>query len=279
STLSMGLSQMARHHVADVQQRQQLLDQELAMKSAAQRALYYLLTGTPKQRSFISGNVELPVDGQWLSWGNVEVSVQDGAGLMGLAIYNQDGLERLFVAGGVEQAEARVISARLGDWIDADSFVRPGGGEAATYLKSSAEMLPRDAPLRSLDGMLELPEISSELYNGIDGRPGLRDLLVAGSESYFNPASAPELLLGPVLGISDTQVAQLIALKRKQDWDSMRVLVPYAQNIDIAYHPGFEFILRFRTATTQGRAIYRLSPFKTVPYRLIMWQYPDHARG
>jgi len=278
TTLSMGLSQMARHAVADAQQRQALLQQELVMKSAAQRAVYYLLVATPKVRTVVAGDVELAVDGQWLSWGDVEVSIQDAAGLMGLAVYNQDAFERL-LATWMDQSAAHGLAARLGDWIDGDSFTRPGGMEAADYLKASAPMLPRDGLMRSLDGLLELPGMTQDLYNGHDGLPGLRDLMLAGGTGFFNPASAPAVLVGPMLAVSGQHEKQLLALKKKHDWATMRMLVPHGSNMDVEYHPGYAFILRFRIGALHGRAMYRLSPAKTVPYRLIMWQYPDHVRG
>jgi len=278
TTLSMGLSQMARHAVADVQQRQLLLEQELAMKSSAQRALYYLLTGTPKARSVVAGDIELPVDGQWLSWGKVRISIQDEAGLMGLALYDQQAFEQL-LANWLSQSDARSIAARLADWVDADRFARPWGMEIEDYLKASTAMLPRDAPLRSLDGLLELPGLNASLYNGHDDVPGLRDLLVVGSADFFNPATAPDILIGPMMGLSEEQEKQLIALKKKHDWASLRILFPDAPHREIDYHPGYVFEFRFRTGDVQGRAMYRLSPSRTVPYRLIMWQYPDHVRG
>jgi len=278
TTLSMGLSQMARHSIADVQQRQLLLDQELAMKSAAQQVLYYLLTGTPDVRTYRSGDVELAVDGQSFSWDGVEISVQDEAGLMGMALYDQYAFERLLTT-WMPEPDARTLAARVGDWIDEDSFPRPGGMEAETYLKTSAQMMPRDAPLRSLDGLLEIPGMTVEIYNGKNGVPGLRDLMLVGGEDFFNPATAPERLIGPMLGFSDAVEKQWLALRRKRDWDSMRTLLPRVTAADIEYHPGYAFIFRFRTGHIRGRAMYRLSPSETVPYRLIMWQYPDHDRG
>jgi len=278
ATLSMGLSQMARHAIADVEQRQMLLQQELTMKNAAQRALYYLLTGTPKIRSFSAKAIQLPVDGQWLTWGNVDISIQDEAGLMGLASYDQQAFEQL-LTNWLSKSDARSMAARLADWIDADRLARPWGMEVEGYLKASLPMLPRDAPLRSLDGLLELPGMSPALYNGHGHVAGLRNLLVAGGADSFNPATAPDALIGPMMGLSDEQTKQFLALKKKHDWTSLQILFPGATTRNIAYQPGYVFVFRFRAGGMQGRAMYRLSPFKTVPYRLIMWQYPDHARG
>ncbi|MBN4073527.1 general secretion pathway protein GspK [Mariprofundus ferrooxydans] len=282
TTLSMGLSQMARHAIADVQHRQAVFDQELLMKSAAQRALYYLLIGVPKPRTFVSNDFTLAVDGQWQSWDDVKISIQDAAGLMGLAMYNQSAFERLLTT-YLSQSDATTIAAQLGDWMDEDSFTRPYGMETNDYLKASMPMLPRDGLLRSLDGLLELPAITPELFNatdradGVDGVLGLRDLLLAGGADYFNPATAPDILMLPMLGGANNK--SILSLKKKHDWASMKKLFPSRAGFDVEYSPAYTFVFRFRSAGMTGRAMYRLAPAKTVPYQLIMWQYPDHVRG
>jgi len=278
TTLSMGLSQMARHTVADVQQRQELLERELLMKSAAQRALYYLLVGVPKVRSFAVGDMELAVDGGWVSWGDVDISIQDAAGLMGLAVYHQQSFERLLTT-RMSEADAQAMAARLGDWIDSDSVTRPLGMEASDYLKASYPMMPRDGLLRSLDGLLELPGMTPELFNGEGGFAGLRDLVLAGGEGYFNPATAPEGLIAAVMNVKATEGKKILSMRRKHDWSSMKMMYANMTGLDVAFRPGYAFVIRLRSAGVTGRAMYRLSPAKTVPYRLIMWQYPDHVRG
>lgn len=283
TTLSMGLSQMARQAMSDAGQRYRLLETELAMKSASQRALYYLLVGVPKVRTFAIDDMELAVDGQWLTWGDVDISIQDGAGLMGLAIYNQQYFERLLLT-VMDQSGAQAVAARLADWVDGDSFTRLAGMEAGDYLKASLPMMPRDGDFRSLDGLLELPGITSELFNGdsVNGDSGsfaLRDLLLVGGEGYFNPATAPEILIGPMMGGADPKGKKIISLRERGDWTTMKMMSPYRAGFEIEYRPGYTFILRFHSGGMTGRAMYRLSPAKTVPYRLIMWQYPDYVRG
>jgi len=278
TTLSMGLSQMARHAIADVEQRQLLLDKEMIMKSAGQQVLYRLLIGVPKVRSFISDHMELAVDGQPFVWDGVKISVQDEAGLMAMALYNPHQFERL-LALWLSGEDARILAAKVGDWIDADSFPRPGSMEAAAYLKSATSMIPRDAPLRSLDGLLEIPAMTSQIYNGKAGMPGLRDLVVVGGADFFNPATAPDELIRPMLGFSQGRARRWLDLRQKHDWVSMQALDPDIASMEIEYHPGYVFILHFSIGQFSGKAMYRLSPFETVPYRLMMWQYPDHDRG
>jgi len=218
----------------------------------------------------------------WDDMCDVKISIQDAAGLMGLAMYNQSAFERLLTT-YLSQSDATTIAAQLGDWMDEDSFTRPYGMETNDYLKASMPMLPRDGLLRSLDGLLELPAITPELFNatdradGVDGVLGLRDLLLAGGADYFNPATAPDILMLPMLGGANNK--SILSLKKKHDWASMKKLFPSRAGFDVEYSPAYTFVFRFRSAGMTGRAMYRLAPAKTVPYQLIMWQYPDHVRG
>ena len=278
ATLSMGLSRMARHSVADVGQRQEMLNTELAMKSAAQKVLYELLTGTPKVRSVMAGHHELPVDAQPFRWDGIDISVQDEAGLMGMALFDVHVFERL-LGQWLPAKQARILAARVADWVDADSFARPGSFESAAYLKMTPPMIPRDAPLRTLDGLLEIPGMTPQIYNGVNGKPGLRDLVMVGGEDVFNPATAPAVLIGAVMDFSGAREKQWLALREKHAWAAMQALDSHRASLDIAYHPGYAFIMHFRMGQVKARAEYRLSPSQTVPYRLLMWQYPDHDRG
>ena len=281
TVLSMGISQMARHAVNDARQRRDFYENELALRDAAQWALYQLLAGTPKFRTVRAGRLILPIDGRPVRWQGITVRVQDGAGLMGLGIYRQQPFRQLLQQ-LTNKTQAETIAARLGDWIDANQRTRFRGMEAADYLKAGLPMQPRNAPLRTLDELLEVPGVTSALYNGRHGKPGLRDFLLAGGSDHFNLATAPVLLVGPMLGFKGDKLRQVLALRRKGDWDLLRRLVGYnvAFNDSPPFTPGFQFRMIIRDANgATARALFRLTPDKEVPYERMLWQYPDHGRG
>jgi len=281
TVLSMGVSQMARNAVNDAQQRRDWYENDLALRSAAQWTLYQLLSGARESRAVRTDRLRLPIDGRPVHWQKMTVRVQDGAGLMGLGIYRQKPFRQL-LRELTDKTKAETIAARLGDWIDADQRARFRGMEAADYLKAGSPMQPRNAPLRTLDELLEIPGITPALYNGHDGKPGLRDFLLAGGSDHFNLATAPTLLVGPMLGLSGDKLQQVLALRRKGDWDLLRRFVGYnaAFNDSPPFAPGFQFRIIIRGAGgVVARALFQLTPDSRVPYKRMLWQYPDHARG
>jgi len=281
TVLSMGLSQMARNHISDVQQRKQLFEQELKMKGSVQWVLYQLLTGVADKRVVNTGALVLPIDGQAVVRGGVEVRVQDAAGLLGLAYYQQDIVQSI-LENYVTEEEARGIAAKLGDWIDDDQRARYLGMEASDYVAEGRMMLPRNAPLRSLDELLELPGITPEIYNGGHGRAALRDLLLAGGVENFNFATAPNELIRSVMKVKGQELQQLLALRKQGDWQSLRHQLEAYPTFrgGNPFQPGFEY--RIMMLSSEGyalRAMYRVTVSNSVPYELILWQYPDHERG
>jgi len=282
TVLSMGLSQMARSHIRDVQLRSDLFNQGLAMKSRAQWVLYHLLTGVPEKRVFRTGAFELPVDATPVASSDMTIRVQDGAGLLGLAVFKPFVFESLLKK-LLPRQDASILSARLGDWLDADNHVRYQGMEEADYVSAGLSVRPRNGALRSVDELLEIPGFTAELYNGVGGQQGLRDLLLAGGEVHFNLATAPEILIGPVLGVSGSELARIISLRAKGAWQQLSQRVnrnPVFTEDFSPFAPGLLFQIRVRALSGMSlRAIYILEPYKDVPYRLVLWQYPDYERG
>jgi len=281
TVLSMGLSHMARNTLNEVQSRKVMVENELLFRSSVQWSLYHLLTGVPDKRVVQHGSFSLPIDGTSMHWGAVDVRVQDAAGLLGLWYYRQPVFEGVLkqLTG---ETQAQEIAARLGDWIDTDQRSRYSGMEASDYVKAKQMMLPRNAALRSLDELLEIPGITPALFNGHDGIVGLRDLLLAGGEDHFNLATASSILVGPVLGISGSVLQQVLSLRQRGMWQALRLMVGNNPLFDggSPFMPGFQY--RITTTTPNGfsgRAIYRLLPNRAVPYELILWHYPDYERG
>jgi len=281
TVLSMGLSHMARNALSDVQNRKQMIDYELLFRSDVQRSLYHLLVGVPNKRIVQHGSFSLPVDGTVMHWGDANVRVQDAAGLLGLWYYRQPVFEGV-LKHLTNQAQAQEIAARLGDWIDTDQRSRYKGMEASDYVKTRQMMLPRNAALRSLDELLEIPGLTPALFNGHGRVVGLRDLLLAGGEDHFNLAAAPNILVGPVLGISGSVLQQVLSLRRRGMWQALRLMVASNPVFEggSPFLPGFQYRITMTTAGGySGRAIYRLVPNRVIPYELILWQYPDYERG
>jgi len=144
--------------------------------------------------------------------------------------------------------------------------------------------LPRNGPLRSLDELLEIPGFTPSLFNGDkkQGRPGLRDLLVAGGVGWFNAAAAPELLLGPYLNVSDAQAVAIVRARNAGEW------VRFNEGVrggGISYWdispdtPSRTFRLICQAgADLTARVQIQLKSREDPPYLIQLWQYPDYER-
>jgi len=284
TVLSLGLSHMARDGVREMTIQKQSFEREIRLKNAAQWVIYQLLTGHRGMQSISDGAVRIPINGDPVQYQGVEIRVQDAAGLLGLAFYDQQMFQRLLThLAGKNVAVA--LAARLADWVDSDSRLTHRGGEAADYLAAGLPMSPRNGPLRTLDELLDVPGLTPELFNGEAGKPGLRDLLMAGGEGYFNLATAPDVLIAPVLEISDARAAQIIALRKTRQWGRIRQIVKHYPLFveDEPFRQGFRFRIYLNdigSDKAQGaRLEIKLQPVSRVPYAIMLWQYPDHERG
>lgn len=74
-------------------------------------------------------------------------------------------------AGQVDEIVDSII-----DWVDRDSTQRPNGAETKWY-RSNREYPARNGPVVSVEELLQIRGITSDLFYGSEGRPGLRDVV------------------------------------------------------------------------------------------------------
>lgn len=281
TVLSMGLSQMAQQNLAKIQYRQETLNDELHLKSINQWVLYQLLVGKSDKNIKYNNAFTLPVDNTPILYKKVKVQVQDAAGLMGLHDYKIKPFEQLLNQLTTQQ-KASVIAAQLKDWIDEDSLISYQGMEIADYLKTQQPMLPRNSSIRSLDELLELPAMTPEIFNGNKDHMGLRDLLFAGGVSILNISTTPDILLGPMLGITGKKLAQIKMLKKTKNWQQLEKIT---DQMWMFYDTtALQQTYQYRVTLTlpngkKSRSLYRLDSHNQKPYATIQWQYPDNDRG
>jgi len=281
--LAMGLSHMASIKVQQVMTKKQQFEGYVNVQNATQTALFRLLTAKPGPRAFTSGDMVVPVDDSPVRLAGLACHIQDVAGLLSLGQYDERRF-RLLLQQLVDKKTAVRLAARLGDWLDEDSRQRYQGMEAADYVAAGSAILPRNGPLRSLDELLEIPGFTPSLFNGDkkQGRPGLRDLLIAGGAGWFNAASAPELLLKPYLGVTDRQAAAIVRARNAGDWARFNEGV---RGGGISYWeispdtPSRTFRMDCQAgADLTARVQVQLKSIKDPPYFIQIWQYPDYER-
>lgn len=224
SVLSMGLSQMARNLMLDLQLRKDLWADEKLAQDILHQTVYGLMVGNYSEQELSIGGQVIPLDGRPVNLSGAQVSIQDGAGLFSLAIYDRVKFKQLLQS-LTDTETASKISAELADWIDADNNRQFQGMESANYISSGLLQSPRNEQVRSLEELLELPSMTPEILNGGDGKKGLVDLVLAGGNDFFNIATAPDNVLGAFLGVSSGVKRNLLSARKQKNWVEMQRLV------------------------------------------------------
>jgi type II secretory pathway component PulK len=167
-----------------------------------QQALYYHMLNAREPADIDDddddGNADLPervtpVDGEWhhgtLFGGSFDVKLSDEEGRISIN-KAPDWLLRKVITnialggdltrgvGRREQASIDVIVDSILDWRDTDSEQRGHGAERGWYLGNMGYE-PKDGWFESIDELLLVRGVTPELFYGVDGSPGLRDVFSA----------------------------------------------------------------------------------------------------
>lgn len=110
-----------------------------------------------------------------------------------------------------DTAEIDGILDAITDWMDADTAKHPNGAESEYYLGLRPPYRAKNARLDSVDELLMIRGVTPELYFGVDGMPGLRDLVSVYGANLINTRTAPPILLGLIFGKDADGVAELEA--------------------------------------------------------------------
>lgn len=282
TVLAVGLGHQARNQLKTIQRYQIQWQNELAYRSLLQQLLHALLTGKITYNTLEYNQKKLPIDGRPFTIDNIDVQLQDISGLLGLGVYQQEWFYRLLLQ--LTDAETAIkISHELSDWIDQNNIEQRYGMEASNYIQAGLPYRPRNKMIRSLDELLELPSMTTELYNGSQHKPALRDLLVAGGTQSVNAATASEPVLKAVIGASSEQWQMIWAARKAENWALLRKLLPAASvafsevgPFNTAY--SYRIIMK-KPGQKAMRVIVRLTPDNDPPYKIQQWYYPDDDRG
>jgi general secretion pathway protein K len=96
-----------------------------------------------------------------------------------------------------EEEAAGIVEALI-DWIDEDDEALGfGGAESSYYQGLETPYTPRNGPMEFIEELLLVRGVTPELYNGIDGTPGLATLVTPhGRDGKININTAGALVLG-----------------------------------------------------------------------------------
>lgn len=121
-----------------------------------------------------------------------------------------DQLDKLLECLGIDKIARDTIVDSIQDWRDANEEHRLNGAESDDYyLKLPVPYRARNANIESVNELLQIKGVTPALFEGVDGRPGLRDVLTARAPGAPNMNTA-----GPVvfcaMRLLDAQISDIM---------------------------------------------------------------------
>jgi general secretion pathway protein K len=145
-----------------------------------------------------------------LGSGEFSYRISDEQARINVNTATHDQLDKLLQCLGVDKINRDQIADSILDWIDSNDEHRTNGAESDDYyLKLSPPYRARNGAIESITELLQIKGITQAIFEGIDGRPGLRDVLTARGAGRLNVNTA-----GPVvfcaMGVSDAQISSIM---------------------------------------------------------------------
>lgn len=136
--------------------------------------------------------------------GKANVNMVTERFLTELFTYYDLGITKKFslISEELEIAGAKRLAHRILDYIDESEDTRPLGLSSAQYVQLGY-LPPKNAPLRDIRELLNIPGITDELFNASGTRLGLSDILTVYGEGKININTAPEGVVRAVWGLPD----------------------------------------------------------------------------
>ncbi len=154
-----------------------------------------------------------PVDGSPQDWrfgtGNVHIGIQDVSGRIDINQANRNLLQDFLEYSGVAQEEVDALLDAIADWRDPDDETHLNGAEENEYLAAGREQGPKNAPFESVEELLQVLGMTSELYQRIKD-----DLTVFSRQAGINPEAASARVLEAVSDLDPQAVADYIQQRR-----------------------------------------------------------------
>jgi len=121
---------------------------------------------------------------------------------------------------GLERQDRDVVVDSIQDWRDPNEDHRVNGAESEdTYLKRPIPYRSKNANLDSVNELIQIKGVTTQLLEGVEGRPGLADLVTTKPTSGVNINTARREVLR-ALGLGDAELTEI---------EQQRRLGPYGQ--------------------------------------------------
>lgn len=121
-------------------------------------------------------------------------------------------LKNLMISSGVLDEEASAIVDSILDWQDADDLKRLNGAESDYYMSLATPYKAKNAKFDTLEELLLVKGITSDILYGGNGKKGIIDFLTIHSNSnVVNIISAPREVLMAIPGFTPEIVEEIIS--------------------------------------------------------------------
>lgn len=207
----------------------------------------------------------------------VEVMVTDERGKVNINKVSELELLQLFLANGLEDDQAELLTAAVLDWIDSDELPRPKGAELPEYQSAGYQVGPGNRSFVMVEELLQVLGLPWELFQKI--QPGLTVWTDGRSP---NPAYAPveALLALPDMTqeLAEEFVQQRHAMESLSDLD----LVLPGGRVAMAQGGGLTYSIVARATMPNGiwdqiEATIRLGGNENgQPFRIMHWREGFH---
>ena len=140
----------------------------------------------------------------------VQVAVQDQAGLIDLNFASEETLHRLFEAAGLNGLNAQVLTDRVMDWRERGTSKRLNGAKAPDYAAAGYAYGPREGPFQSVAELKLVVGVSAAIFDRVEPL-----LTVYSQKPIVEAASAPKLVLQAILG--ETPDSAAVQIQARQE--------------------------------------------------------------
>jgi general secretion pathway protein K len=176
---------------------------EAGIERAAEEIMYRRTNlGVPVEEG--KGNEVWKVDGTPNTFpvgdGSCLVRIVDESGKLDINKVPDIVLKGLLMAIGIKDENADTIVDSIEDWRDADDLVRLNGAESDYYMSLPVPYKAKNADFESIEELLLVKGMSTEILYGGENKPGLADFVTVYSESdkiNVNAASKEVLMALP----------------------------------------------------------------------------------
>jgi general secretion pathway protein K len=156
-----------------------------------------------------------------LGGGHFTYRLTDEESRLNLNAATPDRVERLLQAIGIDKIERDTINDSLQDWRDANEEHRLNGAESDdTYLQRPLAYRSKNAALDSITELLQVKGVTSAIFHGAAGKPGLAAYVTVKSPGQVNLNTAPCMVL-KALGLGEAECTAIDQARRNGPYQNV----------------------------------------------------------